>query len=50
MGNGTSFKNEQLAYLEGLNQVVSPNSLYEAQLQLRLNKETGWLKEVLNRK
>lgn len=47
MGNGTTFKTEQLAYAEGLNQVVSPVSLYEAQLQLRLNKKTGWVQELL---
>jgi len=47
IGNGTTFKKEQLAYAEGVNEVVSPVSLYEAQLQLRLNKKTGWLKEML---
>ncbi len=44
-GNGTTFKTEQLAYGEGLNAVVSPASLYEAQLTLRLHKAPDWLKQ-----
>ena len=50
IGNGTTFKTEQLASIEGLNQVVSPVSLYEAQLMLRLNKKTEWLKEMIGTK
>lgn len=42
-GSGTTFKTEQLAYIEGLNQVVSPASLYEAQLLLRLKAMPEWL-------
>lgn len=42
-GHGTTFNTEQLGYLEGLEQKVSPVSLYEAQLQLRLNKLPDWL-------
>lgn len=45
IGNGTTFKKEQLIYEEGLNQVLSPVSLYEAQLMLRLKKTTEFLKE-----
>ena len=37
-GNGTTFKNEQLGYIESLGDAVTPGSLYEAQLSLRLKK------------
>jgi hypothetical protein len=47
-GNGTTFRKEKLGYLEGLDQVVSPQSLYEGQLQLRLKKIPGWLMEAKN--
>lgn len=40
---GTTFKKAQLGYLEALNETVTPVSLYEAQLQLRLKKIPGWL-------
>jgi hypothetical protein len=43
MGNGTTFKEAQLAAIEGLGELVSPVSLYEAQLKLRLNKLPDWL-------
>lgn len=43
MSKGSTFKTDQLGYLEGLGQKVSPASLYEAQLQLRLKKEPDWL-------
>jgi len=36
---GTTFKTENLGYLEGLDQKISPASLYEAQLQLRLGQQ-----------
>ena len=45
---GTTFKNEQLSFIEGLGSFVTPYSLYEAQLELRLNKKQTWLNEVLN--
>ena len=35
-GNGTTFREDQLKHLEGLNKRVFPASLYEAQLGLRL--------------
>lgn len=38
VGNGTTFKENQLGYMEGVGQQVFPSSLYEAQLQLRLTK------------
>lgn len=40
---GTSFKTEQLNFIEGLNETVSPLSLYEAQLKLRLNTKPSSL-------
>jgi hypothetical protein len=40
---GTTFKKEQVGYLESLGQFVQPNSLYEGQLQLRLKKLPHWL-------
>ncbi|MGJ7030191.1 DUF4955 domain-containing protein [Niabella hirudinis] len=43
---GTTFKKEQLGYLEGLNEIVTPASLYEAQLQLRLKRLPGWLVQL----
>ena len=36
--NGTTFNKSQVGFLESLNKAVTPNSLYEAQLQLRLQK------------
>lgn len=46
IGNGTTFNTSQLGAIEGLNQVISPSSLYEAQLQLRIGKIPGWLDEL----
>jgi len=43
---GTTFREGNLAYLEGLGQVVSPQSLYEGQLELRLGKTPLWLIEA----
>lgn len=43
IGNGTTFKKDQLSYVEGIDKQVSPLSLYEAQLQQRLNKLPEWL-------
>lgn len=40
---GTTFRKEQLGYQEGLNERVTPVSLYETQLQLRLKKIPDWL-------
>ncbi len=45
-GNGTTFRNENLKHLEGLDQFVFPLSLYEAQLELRLKKAPEWLKKA----
>jgi len=47
-GNGTTFNTGHVGYSEGIDQVVSPQSLYEAQLQLRLKKIPGWLLQAKN--
>lgn len=49
VSNGTTFKTAQLSFLEGLGETVSPASLYEAQLRLRLKTEPASLK-LLKRK
>ena len=36
VGNGTTFNKEQTGYLESLGDAVTPGSLYEAQLRLRI--------------
>ncbi|MNY58991.1 hypothetical protein D3C86_1953920 [compost metagenome] len=46
VSKGTTFKKEQLGYLESLNKSVEPASLYEAQLKLRLKKLPEWLKNL----
>lgn len=46
---GTTFKKEQLNYIEGIGQAVSPASLYEAQLQLRLKSAPVSLESYKNR-
>lgn len=43
---GTTFKAANLGHLEGLDQKISPASLYEAQLQLRLKKVPAWLTQI----
>jgi hypothetical protein len=45
-GNGTTFNKEQVGYLESNGQWVSPHSLYEAQLALRLGKVPAWLEKL----
>ncbi|PTQ93960.1 pectate lyase-like protein [Mucilaginibacter yixingensis] len=42
---GSSFKKGQPGYFESIGQKVSPASLYEAQLELRLKKVPDWLKQ-----
>lgn len=42
-GNGTTFKKEQTKYIESVGEFVTPLSLYEAQLKLRLKKLPLWL-------
>ncbi|MEO6135406.1 MAG: DUF4955 domain-containing protein [Ginsengibacter sp.] len=37
-GSGTTFASNQLGFMESLNKPVTPGSLYEAQLRLRLQK------------
>lgn len=45
-GNGTTFKKEQLSYVESVGVFVTPTSLYEAQLELRLQQLPDWLKKI----
>ncbi|HSC51993.1 MAG TPA: DUF4955 domain-containing protein [Phnomibacter sp.] len=45
---GSSFKKDQPGYFESIGQKVSPASLYEAQLELRLKKVPDWLKLDVN--
>jgi hypothetical protein len=42
-GAGTTFKQSDVAYEEGNGEVVSPVSLFEAQLKLRLGKLPQWM-------
>jgi len=42
-GAATTFKPEQLKYSESIGQPVEPESLYEAQLKLRLKKLPDWV-------
>lgn len=44
-GAGTTFKEDQVKVLESLGKPVNPESLYEAQLKLRLGKLPEWVKE-----
>lgn len=43
---GTTFKKEQLGPSESLDKAVEPNSLYLAQLKLRLSKLPKWIEEL----
>lgn len=43
---GTTFKKEQLSYMESIGTFVTPQSLYEAQLELRLKRIPDWLKQL----
>ena len=45
-GAGTTFKEDQIKVLESLGTPVNPESLYEAQLELRLGKLPEWLIEA----
>lgn len=45
-GAPTGFKSEQLKYSESIGHAVEPESLYEAQLKLRLKKMPLWINEV----
>ncbi len=47
-GAGTTFKEDQIKVLESLGTPVNPESLYEAQLELRLGKLPEWIKEIKN--
>lgn len=46
-GASTGFKNTQLKYSESIGQPVEPQSLYEAQLKLRLKKTPAWISEMI---
>lgn len=43
---GTTFNNGQVGYKESIGKMVTPNSLYEAQLKLRLGKIPAWLNDL----
>ncbi len=45
-GMGTTFKEDQIKVLESLGRPVKPESLYEAQLKLRLNNLPQWIKNI----
>ncbi|TRX71889.1 DUF4955 domain-containing protein [Carboxylicivirga sp. M1479] len=45
-GAGTTFKEDQIKVLESLGTPVNPESLYEAQLELRLGKLPQWLIDI----
>jgi hypothetical protein len=45
-GNGTTFKTDKAECYESIGKFVSPNSLYEAQLKLRLYQIPVWLKNL----
>lgn len=48
-GSGTTFKEEQLEHIESKGIPVSPESLYEAQLLIRLGAMPNWLKNLKSR-
>lgn len=45
-GSGTTFNKEEVRILESLGKPVNPESLFEAQLTLRLGKLPNWIKEI----
>ncbi|MCU4157148.1 DUF4955 domain-containing protein [Carboxylicivirga sp. A043] len=45
-GAGTTFDESQVKVLESLGKPVEPESLYEAQLQLRLGYLPKWIEEL----
>lgn len=45
-GSGTTFKMDEVQIVESLGEPVKPESLFEAQLSLRLGKLPKWLEEV----
>jgi hypothetical protein len=42
---GSTFKKEQAGYMESIGKFVTPGSLYEAQLKLRLGRLPDWMIE-----
>lgn len=46
-GSGTTFFEDQVQVLESLGTPVSPNSLFEAQLELRLGKLPDWIRKIV---
>lgn len=44
-GSGTTFKEDEVQILESLGKPVQPESLFEAQLELRLGKLPNWITE-----
>lgn len=47
-GSGTTFQEDQIEVIESLGVKVSPASLYEAQLELRMKKLPEWLVDLKN--
>lgn len=47
-GSGTTFNINEVQTLESLGTPVNPESLFEAQLKLRLGKIPNWIKEIKN--
>ncbi len=45
-GSGTTFKTEQLEQFESIGTKVNPESLYEAQIELRLGYLPDWIKDL----
>lgn len=45
-GSGTTFKEDEVQVLESLGKPVKPESLFEAQLELRFGKLPEWIKEL----
>ncbi|MEO9022849.1 MAG: DUF4955 domain-containing protein [Ginsengibacter sp.] len=43
---GSTFEKDQVEYMESIGKRVTPNSLYEAQLELRLGQEPVWLRRL----
>lgn len=43
---GSTFNKDQVGYMESIGKRVTPNSLYEAQLLLRLGQIPDWLKQL----
>lgn len=45
-GSGTTFNKDQVEYLEDIGKSANPESLFEAQLELRLGELPNWIKNI----